>query len=553
MITCSHQSEILLVVPCFNHGDFLDNLLYKLILYGPVLVVDDGSSDHTSQVLQSWKNKISVLRHDLNLGKGMALRSAEKFASSCGYKWFISIDADGQHDPADLSLFFDKISSVSSDDHLMIIGSRQMRKPDSGDVPFSSLFGRAFSNFWVWIETGLWLEDTQSGFRAYPVDLYLFNHINSHSYQAEIEVLVRAIWSGCQVAQVAVRVWYPDRKKRVSHFNPVRDNALLSILHTKLCCIRLLISIKKIKLFLLHKAKHRIELFWRSISDLETMRLMVTFFGRTISYLVAIVPVTFYYLRMKKVRNSLRSFYRNIPDPHFFSGPWFNFMYFAVALIDRMYFVSRPDIDRALSEMDFHASALIPGSVFVGAHFGEWVICGFILRLKYNLRIAMVVNETITPSHFAAIKKMTQNQIKFIHASSEQNGLLLKLKDLSEEGYCIGFMGDRPVSSEYRWEIPFLNKNRGFSSLPFEFARIIDVPVHMFVSYKTNIFPCSRYQLCIFCLRKKGDSEGSRKTAEKFARHLESLVRLNPVHWFNFSEDEESKHLYRYISNSVVS
>ena len=113
----------------------------------------------------------------------------------------------------------------------IVIGARVM---ETLNVPASSLFGRDFSNFWVRLECGQTLPDTQSGYRLYPVEFLRRSRFLSRRYTFEVEVLVRGRWAGLPVLSVPVSVYYPPADQRVTHFHKFKDNLRLSCLHTYL-------------------------------------------------------------------------------------------------------------------------------------------------------------------------------------------------------------------------------------------------------------------------------------------------------------------------------
>ncbi len=228
--------HILVVVPVYNHGTSLAGVVRELLGHAPhVLVVDDGSTDvelwgelpfvaYTEDAPQG----LYLERHKDNQGKGAALLTAARFASRHGFTHVVTLDADGQHSPADVSLFVEKIHE---DPMRLWIGERDLGGPN---VPFSSRFGRAFSNFWVRLETGFPLADTQSGFRAYPTVLLESLTFTERRYSFEVEVLVRAAWAGFCIGELRISVYYPPGGERISHFRALYDNVLISLLHTRL-------------------------------------------------------------------------------------------------------------------------------------------------------------------------------------------------------------------------------------------------------------------------------------------------------------------------------
>jgi uncharacterized protein (DUF2062 family) len=158
--------------------------------------------------------------------KGEAILAAARFAEGWGYQAIITIDADGQHDPADAGLL---VEAACGNWPAIVVGARRM---ETENVPRSSLFGRDFSNFWVRLECGRSLPDTQSGYRLYPVELLQGTRFISRRYTFEIEVLVRGSWAGLTLLSVPVSVYYPPGDERISHFHKLKDNARLSCLHT---------------------------------------------------------------------------------------------------------------------------------------------------------------------------------------------------------------------------------------------------------------------------------------------------------------------------------
>jgi uncharacterized protein (DUF2062 family) len=108
------------------------------------------------------------------------------------------------------------------------------------NAPGASLFGRAFSNFWVRLECGRELPDTQSGYRLYPVKELLALQTSCRRYDFEVEILTRSAWAGLPILSVEVSVHYPAASERESHFHQLKDNFRLTCLHTRLVCRALL-------------------------------------------------------------------------------------------------------------------------------------------------------------------------------------------------------------------------------------------------------------------------------------------------------------------------
>jgi glycosyltransferase involved in cell wall biosynthesis len=213
----AHQ-RFAFVIPVFNHADAVVAVIRKALASGfPVVVVDDGSTDGAVDQLDRIPD-ITLIRHARNRGKGAALMTGMKAASEIA-DWAITIDADGQHDPADATGLMRAV--IGSGERPIAVGIRQGM--DAEDVHWTSRFGRQFSNFWVWCSGGCWSPDTQSGFRVYPLPEALNLNVRAGGYQFEIEILAKAAWRRIPLAQAPVSVDYRPGNGRLSHFRPFAD------------------------------------------------------------------------------------------------------------------------------------------------------------------------------------------------------------------------------------------------------------------------------------------------------------------------------------------
>ncbi|MEQ1508453.1 MAG: glycosyltransferase, partial [Myxococcota bacterium] len=202
-------------------GDVVRRALARV---SDVLVVDDGSTDRSGEVAR--EAGAVVLTHPVNQGKGAALLTAFRWAAERGYTHAVTVDADGQHHPEEIPRFVD---AATAEPTAIVAGSRDMRT-----APERSRFGRRFSNFWVWAETGWDVEDTQCGYRVYPIGPVLALGLRGGRYELEVEVLVRALWAGIPVIDLACDVYYPPVDERHSSFRPLADNVRISLLNTRL-------------------------------------------------------------------------------------------------------------------------------------------------------------------------------------------------------------------------------------------------------------------------------------------------------------------------------
>ena len=226
--------KIWCAIPVFNNKETVRDVATACrALLSHVVVIDDGSTDADPAAVLSGLD-VKLLRHEKNMGKGVAIRTASKYIEEQGGLYMITIDADGQHYPDDFRKFIPLISESDSD---IIIGCRNF---DTGNVPAKSRFGRKFANFWLRVETGVEIDDCQSGFRAYPVRYLNQLQFKGLHYDFEAEVLAKAVWSGMHLRPVPIDVHYPKPEERVSSFRPFLDNLRLSLIHSMLVGRRLL-------------------------------------------------------------------------------------------------------------------------------------------------------------------------------------------------------------------------------------------------------------------------------------------------------------------------
>ena len=219
--------NIFIIVPVYNHGDTLRRIVTEILNHhNHVIVVDDGSNDRGIEKISDLPVHVKV--HERNKGKGAALKTGAETALELGGTHMVSIDADGQHDPGDLPKF---ISAVKNSPMAVHVGYRNF---ETSNVPGISRFGRSFSNFWLRVQTGRKVLDTQSGFRAYPLEIFKRLKFTEKRYSFEVEILVRSAWAGLDLCDVPISVYYPPKEERVSHFRALVDNARISWLNTRL-------------------------------------------------------------------------------------------------------------------------------------------------------------------------------------------------------------------------------------------------------------------------------------------------------------------------------
>ncbi len=215
-------------MPTYNNGGTLRDVVERVLVYCPdVIVVNDGCTDNSTEILASFGRRITMVDYGKNRGKGYALKQGFQKAKSMGFQYALTIDSDGQHFPEDIPLF---IEALEQHPEALIVGSRNLSQDN---MPGGNTFANKFSNFWFRLQTGINLPDTQTGFRLYP--LPKLPHIFSARYEAELSLLVFSAWRGIELVPIKVNVFYPKAEERVTHFRPFWDFFRISVLNTILC------------------------------------------------------------------------------------------------------------------------------------------------------------------------------------------------------------------------------------------------------------------------------------------------------------------------------
>ena len=207
--------RLVAIIPALNAEKTLPRVVEQTRAYlEPVLVIDDGSRDRTGDVARAAG--ATVLRHDVNRGKGGALKTGFAWALENGYDGVITLDADGQHLPSEIPKFIRERESGGAD---LIIGGR------------AHLFGqmlprrRTANRFSAWCIakcSGVRITDSQSGFRYYSRKLISGMKLRTDGFDMESEVLVRAGRRGFRIVTIPIDLGFVDGVS-TSHYKPLMD------------------------------------------------------------------------------------------------------------------------------------------------------------------------------------------------------------------------------------------------------------------------------------------------------------------------------------------
>ena len=211
--------SILTCIPAFNEGKVIDEVIKKCLKFSDqVVVCDDGSTDDTYEIADAAG--AHVIRHDVNIGKGEALRTLFKFAIHSKNDIIVTIDGDGQFLPEEIPKLVSDIEEKKSD---IVIG---YRFDDATDMPNYRRFGNKMLDKMANMVTELSVSDTQSGYRAYSKDVIEKLNFHINGFGADVEILIDAANKGFRISEQKVTVIYntgsdTSTKNPISHAGEV--------------------------------------------------------------------------------------------------------------------------------------------------------------------------------------------------------------------------------------------------------------------------------------------------------------------------------------------
>jgi glycosyltransferase involved in cell wall biosynthesis len=232
----------LVLLPTYNNIGTLPAALGDVAKHGlPMMVVDDGCTDGTGTWLAGWKSSDAhdatamrtVVTHMINQGKAAAMLSGFRAAHEMGFTHALTFDTDGQLDPNEIPRL---LELAERHPDALIVGARNDR---AADYPARSRLGRRISNLMIRWQCGVHVDDSQCGFRVYPLRLFEFVRPRSGRYAFETEIITLASWAGFKLISTTVTCRYFGEAKLVSHFRVGRETRQAIRLHARLLWLRL--------------------------------------------------------------------------------------------------------------------------------------------------------------------------------------------------------------------------------------------------------------------------------------------------------------------------
>ena len=203
--------RLLIAIPVYNELKYVQTVLEKVRRYGhDILLIDDGSSDGTGELLMGLANgsDIHLIRHPINRGYGQSLIDAFRYADRHGYDWVITMDCDEQHEPEMIPEF---VRQIRADEHDIISGSRYLELDHKGDLPpgdrraINATITAILNDLFAWN-----LTDSFCGFKAHRVSAMRKLDLTETGYAFPLQFWPQVFEAGLRVMEIPVRLIYND-------------------------------------------------------------------------------------------------------------------------------------------------------------------------------------------------------------------------------------------------------------------------------------------------------------------------------------------------------
>ena len=215
MNSSGNSVKVCAVIPTFNES----NKLYETVtrtgkFIETIIVIDDGSTDDSISLIEKI-DKVKIIKHENNLGKGAALTSGLLFAKKSGFDYAITLDADLQHDPEYIPKF---IAEAEKGNYDIVIGNR-MRT--ISEMPFPRIASNFLTSKLLSLKTGATILDSQSGFRIYKLERIEKILPSFQGFEAESEMLVYAARNKMELGFVSIPTIYNDNESKMKSFQAI--------------------------------------------------------------------------------------------------------------------------------------------------------------------------------------------------------------------------------------------------------------------------------------------------------------------------------------------
>ena len=552
-----------ILIPCYNHAGPLAAVLTRLAEYGlPCLLIDDGSEPVAAAELAALAARypwVTLLRHPHNQGKGGAVMTGLRCAHALGFSHALQVDADGQHDLADIPALL-----AEADKHPAALVSGRPLYDDS--VPKGRLYGRYITHVWVWIETlSFAIKDSMCGFRVYPLaaTCALLDRVAlGRRMDFDTEVMVRLYWAGVAVRFVPTRVIYPADGS--SHFQLWRDNRDISWMHTRLVCRLLWDQLLRIGRWPRRLGARAAQL-WRerrthwsrtpergSLLGMQIMLASYRLLGRRGFSLLLYPVIGYFWLTGRAQRQASQAYLARLESFADASGvalpaeprsSFRHFLRFGEAALDKLA-GWRGDITEQQVELvgaEHYQAAINSGQgvLLLGSHLDDLELCRALGSRKQGLRINALVFTRHAARFNALLKQINpDSHLNLIQVQELGADTAILLKEKLERGEWVVIVGDRTsVTREKRviWA-DFLGEPAPFPLGPFVLSSVLGCPVYLMFGlkeqgrFRVHFEPFADGQP----LPRQGRQQILASRVQAYADRLQHHCLQAPLDWFNF-------------------
>ncbi|HVC37869.1 MAG TPA: glycosyltransferase [Gammaproteobacteria bacterium] len=531
------------VIPVFNHHTCLDPIVSALLANRlPCILVDDGSDAITKKTLATITGRnpqVECLSLPENRGKGAAVMAGITRAGERGFTHALQIDADGQHDLADIPAM---LTLAHQQPQHLISGAPLY----DNSVPTVRFYGRYLTHALVSLDTlSLRLRDSMCGFRVYPIvpTLALSSHVRiGRRMDFDTEIMTRLYWAGTECIFLPTRVHYP--KDGISHFKMLADNARMTWLHIRLL-LGMFPRIPKLVYRNLTRNRHK---NWAhigergSLSGLRFIGFIDRVAGRHIG-LAILYPVTaYFFLTHPRARRASRQFLAAAGAQPSLSNSFRHFMQFSISILDKVagwYDPTRLTVEFPQREMLLAAVAGGRGVLLLSAHLGNLEVARALSAFDPNFR----GNALIYTANAQKVNTMLEEtndayQKRMIHVQEIGPDTALMLREKIAAGEAVVSMGDRtPVSEQSPVvQAEFLGRPAPFAIGPYVLAHVLECPVYLFFcvrearGYRIHMEPFAER----IRLPRQHRIEAAGIWAGRYAQRLAQYATRFPLQWYNF-------------------
>lgn len=541
------------LIPCFNHGAMMPRVLERLAPFNlHCFIVDDGSDASTRQVLDALsatREHVTLIRLPHNAGKGAAVLRGLDAADAAGFTHAVQVDADGQHAIEDIPALLACAAQHPED----LISGQPVY---DASIPRSRLYGRWITHFWVWIETlSFALKDSMCGFRVYPVAATrrLAQHTSlGQRMDFDTEVMVRLYWQGHTSHFVPTRVTYPP--DGLSHFDALKDNVRISLMHTRLF-FGMLPRIPS--LLRRHRSAH-----WAKqdeVKGLWGMRIMLLVWrilGRRAFSLLLWPVIAVYWLTATSARKASQNWIARVRQQLTERGDalpahltsFHHFMRFGHAMLDKVAswrgelsasrdIVFAEGTETALNLADPR------GKLLLASHLGDVEACRALAEREGIKTVnALVFSENAQRFKQIMAEMAPQAGVNLIPVTDIGPETAIMLKEKLDRGEWVAIVGDRIAVNRQRggdWRViwsNFMGQPAPFPQGPFILASILRCPVLLIFAIE------QQNRLHIHCesfadpllLPRHERQAALQRSVDHYAARLEHYALQSPLDWFNF-------------------